>query len=101
MSDVAQENEQARQAAAEHVRTVNAAYARLFGLPGERTADGALVLADLERFARFRDTAITRDMQGRYDGGATAYNTGLQDIVKRIHLKIEWSEHGHSSGNAQ
>lgn len=91
------ENQFAQEEARNRLKQIHEAYLKVFGPPGDRTPYGELILADLERFARFRDTAITRDLQGRYDGGATAYNTGLQDIVKRIHLKIEWSDHGDSS----
>ena len=93
-------NEQARQAQLERLRQTHEAYLKVFGPPGNRTVYGEVILKDLERFARFGDTAVTRDMQGRYDGGATAYNTGLQDVVKRIHLKIDWSEDVNSSSGS-
>lgn len=94
-----EEREAQRQAAITRLRQRHEAYMAVFGPPGKRTPYGELILEDLERFVRYHDRAITTDQQGRYDGGATAYNLGLQDVVKRIHLRIEWSEHDSDSSN--
>jgi hypothetical protein len=76
----------------DRIRLKHDAYVSLFGPPGRLNPTAATVLKDLEGFVRYRESAITRDLQGRYDGGATAYNTGLQDVVKRIYEMIAWSE---------
>ena len=100
--DSQKENEQAQAEAIARQRLKRDAYVALFGPPGKPTPLGEVVLRDLERFVRYGDTAVTRDKTGRYDGGATAYNNGMQDVVKRIHLMIKWSEgHGDSSGNPE
>lgn len=92
------ENEQARAEAIARLRQKQEAYQALFGIPGKLTPLGEIVLKDLETFARYHDRAITRDLQGRYDGGSTAYNMGLHDIVKRIH-QMMGNLHGYSNGN--
>lgn len=74
------------------------AYLAVFGEDGKRTEQQELVLHDLERMTRFGDTAIERDNTGRFDGGLTAYKAGLQDVMKRIYLRLRWREqHDHSS----
>lgn len=100
MQDLSEEEREAqRQAAIGRLRTRHEAYLHVFGPPGNRTPYGEIILQDLERFVRYHDRALTTDTQGRYDGGGTAYNLGLQDVVKAIHLRIEWSEHDDSSSN--
>lgn len=95
---MSEENEAAREAQLARLRQKQEAYAALFGTPGKLTPLGEVVLRDLEKYARFHDRAITRDLQGRYDGGATAYNMGLHDMIKRIHYMMG-ADYGYSSGN--
>ena len=73
------------------------AYLHVFGKEGTRTFEQQLVLDDLEALTKFGDTAIVKDSSGRYDGGLTAYKSGLQDVMKRIYLRLNWSEHGNRS----
>ena len=69
------------------------AYLHVFGKDGQRTFEQQLVLDDLETLTKFRDTAIVKDSSDRYDGGLTAYKIGLQDVMKRIYLRLNWREH--------
>ena len=91
---MSEENEQARSEALARMRKKQEAYRAVFGPADNRTPLGAVILEDLERFARYHDRSIYRDLQGRFDGGSTAYNMGMHDLVKRIHLMITRSEHG-------
>jgi hypothetical protein len=86
------ENEQARAEQQRRLRQRRDAYLNVFGEDGTRTIHQEIVLADLERMTRYGDTAIERDSTGRYDGGLTAYKAGLQDVMKRIYLRIRWRE---------
>ena len=86
------ENEIARAEQQRRLRDRRDAYLAVFGQDGSRTIHQEIVLADLERMTRFGDTAIERDNTGRYDGGLTAYKAGLQDVMKRIYLRIRWRE---------
>ena len=86
------ENERARAEQQRRLRDRRDAYLAVFGQDGSRTVHQEIVLADLERMTRFGDTAIERDGTGRYDGGLTAYKAGLQDVMKRIYLRIRWRE---------
>lgn len=86
-----------RQAAIQRARAKHEAYVAVFGTVNQPTAHGAIVLADLERFARFDKTATSRplgikDTFGPVDPYGTLYNLGLQELVKRIHQCIQWAE---------
>jgi len=75
------------------------AYLHVFGKEGSRTFEQQLVLDDLESLTKHQDTAIVKDAEDRYDSGLTAYKIGLQDVMKRIYLRLNWSEHGNRSRN--
>lgn len=81
----------------QYLRERRDAYVAVFGVEGSRTVHQEAVLKDLERFTHYGDTAIHKDQSGRYDGGMTAYKTGLQDVIKRIYLRINWRETDDSS----
>ena len=66
------------------------AYRNVFGEDGKRTVFQEAVLDDLRRFTKFGDTTIVKDGEGRFDGGLTAYKAGLQDVMKRVLLHINW-----------
>lgn len=86
-----------REQTLKRLREMRDAYLHVFGLPGKRTFEQELVIKDLEKLTKHGDTAIVKDSTGRFDGGLTAYKNGLQDVMKRIHLRINWSEHGDGS----
>lgn len=82
-------------------RERHAAYVAVFGPPNQPTPHGAIVLADLERFARFAHSATYRPRVGKQPGPVdpygTLYNLGLQDFVKRIHQWLTWSDNDDSN----
>ena len=91
-----------RAAHVQRQRNKRDAYLSVFGETGKRNEEQELVLRDLERMTRYGDTAIERDNTGRFDGGLTAYKAGLQDVMKRIYLRINWREkHDNSSGHPE
>lgn len=86
-----------RLAAIERWRAKHAAYIAVFGPADKPTAAGAIVLSDLERFARFSHSATSRPLGikstlGPVDPYGTLYNLGLQEVVKRIHQLLTWQE---------
>lgn len=94
------ENEQARQAQLERLRLKHDAYVKLFGLPGQPTPLGAVVLEDLDTFCTTWSESIHLDAQGRIDPYATIYRDGKKSVALRIRKMIEWSEHVDSNRDA-
>lgn len=80
---------QAREAA--RLAQLHEAYLNVFGGPESRTPFGALILADLEVFTRFSQETISMDTLQRVDPYKTIYRDGKQAVVKRIHMRINWS----------
>ena len=80
----------------ERLRARHQAYLEVFGPPERPTTAGAIVLADMEKFARFGYTSVHRprvgDTPGPLDPYGTIYNLALKEFVQRIHLQLAWSE---------
>lgn len=96
-SELESENSQAQEDALSRLRTKRDAYVKLFGLPGQRTPLGLIVLDDLDRFCKRGQESIHMDGGGRMDPYTTIYRDGKKAVADRIHLMIEWSENGNSS----
>lgn len=98
------DNETQLARAREQRRRKHQAYLEVFGAPEKPTAAGAIVLADLERFARFNYSAVYRPRVGKNPGPldpyATIYNVALKDFVQRIHQWLAWSDDNDDSDSS-
>lgn len=82
-------------------RTARNAFVEMFGPPGKRTPQGAIILEELERFCGTRRLINELDNTGATDIYRTARKHGRCDVMQSIHDMIEWKEssHANSSGS--
>jgi hypothetical protein len=81
------------------VREESKIFREVFGLPGERTRHGQVILDVLHRkFGRGLPKNVCDD-HGRTDALQTWRNLGHYDVLEAIHETITWkeSDHAHSS----
>ena len=93
MTDVQNENEEARQKALQRLRAKHEAYVKVFGLPGQPTVYGAIILDDLDAFCTSFKESVHFDQSGRMDPFTTIYRDGKKAVALRIREMIEW-RHG-------
>lgn len=75
------------------------AFVAVFGPPGQRTPQGAIILDELEKFTNWTKLIREQDTTGQTDIYRTGIKEGRREVMQAIHNLIEWkeSEHVHPS----
>jgi hypothetical protein len=85
-------NEIQRAEQLQRYRDLRTAFVELFGPPGKRTPQGAIVLEHLEKFCGTRRLISELTTEGATDIYRTARKHGRCDVMQAIHDLLEWKE---------
>lgn len=97
--NVQEENEVERARQLQRYRSMRDAFVAVFGPPGQRTPQGAIILDELEKFTNWTKLIREQDTTGQTDIYRTGIKEGRREVMQAIHNLIEWkeSEHVHPS----
>lgn len=95
MSSVDAENAQTQAERLNRYRKVRDAFVEMFGPPGQRTPQGAMILEELEKFTNWTRPIREQDTTGQTDIYRTGIKEGRREVMQAIHNLIEWKESKH------
>lgn len=97
--NVQEENEVGHARQLQRYRSMRDAFVAVFGPPGQRTPQGAIILDELEKFTNWTKLIREQDTTGQTDIYRTGIKEGRREVMQAIHNLIEWkeSEHVHPS----
>lgn len=93
--NVQEENEVERGKQLQRYRSMRDAFVAVFGPPGKRTPQGAIILDELEKFTNWTKLIREQDSTGQTDIYRTGIKEGRREVMQAIHNLIEWKESEH------